>query len=254
MSWPAAVMLGIVQGITECLPVSSSAHLVFAEKILGIKSQGVSVEVFLHLGTMAAAVMFFRGRWAAILSRPLDRGSLRYIGFLFLGTIPAAIAGYLAGEVISESFHKMRLVSFDLLIYGVFLTAAGGWNAGRKEMGWGRALIVGMAQSIALLPGISRSGMTVGSGLLAGLERARAVEFSFMLSVPAILGASVLELRHVAVSGPVYGTGCLAAAGAASFVSGYIAIGLLLRIVERGRLAWFGYYCLALGAGGLICG
>jgi len=247
MSFIDALLIGVVQGITECLPISSSAHLVFAEKILGIGTRGVALEVLLHLGTMCAAILFFRRRWGRIILHPFNYESARFLGALILASIPVAVTGYYFHTLISERFHEIYLIAPNLMFCGIFLIVAGRSGAGEGGIGWWRALVVGVAQSIALLPGISRSGMTVGAGLLSGMKREGAVEFAFMLSVPAILGATIFELKDISSAGPGFGGGVLAIATLASFLSGYGAIGVLMGIVRRGKLAWFGCYCLAAG-------
>lgn len=249
-----AVILGVVQGITEWFPVSSSAHLVLAERILGIRAAGVALEVVLHLGTLAAAVVFFRAQWARILLHPADPWARRALGLLVLATIPAAAAGILANGWIEERFHDPRLAAGGLVAGGIFLLVAGRARAGDGEIGWGRAILIGVAQAFALPPGISRSGMTVGAGLLAGVKRERAVEFAFMMAVPAILGATLVKFREIGASAEGFGGGKLVIAAAAAFVSGYAAIGLLRNAVAKGRLAWFGYYCIAVGAAWALWG
>ena len=248
MNMLQAVVIGVVQGITEWFPVSSSAHLVFAEKVLGIKTSGVALEVVLHLGTLVAAVLFYRAQWARILLRPFDPGARRALGLLVLATIPAAAAWLLAHDWISERFHDPRLAAYGLVACGLFLAVAGRAGTGSAEIGWGRALLIGIAQAFALPPGISRSGMTVGAGLLAGVKRERAVEFAFMMAVPAILGASLVQLREIGSATEGFGAGPLCIAAAAAFVIGYAAIGILQKAVVAGRISWFGYYCIAAGA------
>jgi undecaprenyl-diphosphatase len=248
------VLIGIVQGLTECFPVSSSAHLVFAERILGIPAQGVALEVILHLGTLVAMVIFFREMWARILTRPWEAGPSRCIGTLVVATVPAALVGVLFRGRIEETFHNPQLAAANLVVCGVFLVIAGQRREGKGEITWLRALVIGFAQSVAILPGISRSGATVGTGLLAGMSARGAVAFSFMMAVPAILGASVVEIRGIGSAAGEMGVGVLIAAAAAAFLSGYLAIGLLVRLVSAGRLGWFGYYCCAAGALWLLWG
>lgn len=254
MSWIDAILIGAVQGVTECLPISSSAHLVIAEKLLGIKASGVAFEVILHCGTLAAAVVFFRTQWLNILSGPCEPSSRRSLGLLVAGTIPVAVVGFLFHDLIAGKFHDMQRISLHLILCGIFLLAAGRKRAGQGEIGWGRAWAVGVAQAAAILPGVSRSGMTVGMGMLSGARCEHAVEFAFMLSVPAVLGASIMELRDFgpAISG--FGWGVLVTAAAASFLSGYAAIGVLLTLVRKGRLAWFGWYCVTIGMVAMLWG
>ncbi|MDD5557300.1 MAG: undecaprenyl-diphosphate phosphatase [bacterium] len=248
MSWTGAVLIGVVQGVTEFLPVSSSAHLVFAQRLLGIRAPGMALEAVLHAGTLAAALVYFRRQWADLLLRlPFDE-RIRGIGLLAAGTVPAAAAGLLLRDRIAARFHDPRLVGACLVAGGGFMIAAGMRRRGAGEVRLRGALAIGAAQAAALLPGVSRSGMTVGAALFGGVRRERAVEFSFMLAVPAILGALVVEGRHIGAAAGEAGAGALAAAAAAAFLSGLPAIALLVRFVREGRLAWFGFYCCAAGA------
>jgi len=223
-----AILIGIVQGLTECLPVSSSAHLVAAERILGLEGRGVALEVILHLGTLAAAVIYFRDRWARLLLGPVDSGSRRFIGMLVLGTLPAALVGVVFHDRIADAFHNPRLAAANLLACGIFLVLAGLRRPGEAGMTPLRALVVGVAQSVAILPGISRSGATVGTGLLTGVSPRGAVSFSFMLMVPAVAGATLMELRGIGEAAGAAGAVMLAAAAVSAFASGYLAITLFL--------------------------
>lgn len=243
-----AVIIGVVQGIAEWFPVSSSAHLVLFERLLGVRASGVALEVVVHLGSLAAAVVFFRAVWARILLHPTDPGSRRTLGLLALATVPAAAAGALAHDWIDGRFHDPRLAAAGLVACGLFLIVAGRARAGSAGVGWGRALLIGVAQALAIPPGISRSGMTVGAGLLAGVDRSRAVEFSFMMAVPVVLGAMILKMREIGSAAHEYGGGVLCVAAAAAFVSGLAAIGALRKAVAAGKLPWFGGYCIAVGA------
>ncbi len=243
-----AVVIGIVQGVTEWLPVSSSAHLVLAERLLGVHSGGVALELVLHLGTLAAAVIFYRAAWSRILLHPADPRARRDLGMLLVATLPAAAAGVLARGWIEARFHDPRMAAAGLVAGGVFLVAAGRARPADAGIGCGRALLIGCAQALALPPGISRSGMTVGAGLLAGVGRPRAVEFAFMMAVPAMLGAALLHLPEIGSAAEDFGAAALAASAAVSCASGLAAIRILRGAVERGRIAWFGCYCIALGA------
>lgn len=252
MSWMQMIAIGVVQGITECLPISSSGHLVLAERLLGFESSGVAIEVFLHLGTLAAIVFFYRRRWADILSRLNRPGSRRALALLLIATLPVAAAGFLFHDLLKDNFHSVRLVCADLIACGFFLLISGIRGEGKKGISRSRALVVGCAQAVALLPGVSRSGMTVGAGLLAGMKREEAFEFSFMLAVPAILGAALAEFHDIGRVACDLGAGPLLAGTAAAFVSGYVAIGVFYRAVVGGKLVYFGYYCIAVGAAGML--
>lgn len=255
MQWIRVLSIAIVQGITECLPVSSSGHLVLIERLIDIRSSGVALELLLHLGTLAAAVVFYRGTWRRLLTR-LDRpGNRRYLGLLVAASIPVGAVGFAFHDAIAAAFHNTRLVAVDLVAGGAFIVFAGRRRGeGAGEVGVLQAIAIGCAQAIAILPGISRSGMTVATGLVTGLKRERAVEFSFLMSVPAVLGATAGQIGEIGKAASEWGAGMMLAAAAAAFVSGYIAIGILLRFVVKGRFSYFGYYCIFVGAAGLLWG
>jgi undecaprenyl-diphosphatase len=252
MAWVDAIVVGVVQGVTECLPVSSSGHLVLVERLLGLNVSGVALEVFLHVGTLGAAVAYFRKSWYRLLFRLPDVTAVRFLGCLVVATVPVGLVGFCFHDALSDIFHSAQLVSASLLVTGIFLFVAGRRREGNSGIGWGRAVVVGLAQAVAVLPGVSRSGMTVGTGLIMGLKRSLAVEFSFMLAVPAILGSTVVELGALGGAIPDWGIAELIIATSASFLSGYLAIGLFFRFVVAGRLAWFGYYCITVGILGFL--
>ncbi|MBN2564312.1 MAG: undecaprenyl-diphosphate phosphatase [Candidatus Eisenbacteria bacterium] len=249
------ILLGVLQGLTEFLPVSSSGHLALAEYYLGINEPGVTFEVFVHFGTALAVVSFFRRRIASILiaigrwatRRRFDADELRLAVHLILATIPAAAAGYYLGPRVESAFNNPMLVSILLLVTGCILWFSGKLFPGTKvRETWVDALVVGVAQAFAVLPGISRSGTTITAGLAVGLERRAAAEFAFLLSVPVIFGAAAASLGDaldVGGNGPAIALGTLAA-----FLSALPAIAILLRAVTAGKLAGFAYYCWALGA------
>jgi undecaprenyl-diphosphatase len=257
-----AVVLGIVQGLTEFLPISSSGHLVLGEFLLKIKLDDVSFEVFVHLGTFFSVVIVFRNAirsllqtvWLLIASRKSARSSdqvkkdVSLLWLIVIGSIPAGIAGLLFKSQIEKSFTSPGLVAVMLLITGVVLFLTTYFKASRDRMNLPDALAVGIAQAFAMLPGISRSGMTISAGIFRGVERSRAAEFSFLLSLPAILGAALIELREV-LSHPllqqnlaIYSAGAITAFGV-----GYAAIRFLLKVIKKGKFQYFAYYCFALG-------
>ena len=250
------VLLGLLQGLTEFLPVSSSGHLALAEHFFSIESPGVTFEVFVHFGTAMAVVFFFRKRIANIIVAlgrcvarlQYDAAEVRLALHLLLATVPAAAAGYFLAPRIEAAFTSPALVSILLMVTGFILWFSGKLFPGTKERGtWLDALAIGAAQALAILPGISRSGSTITAGLAVGLERRAAAEFAFLLSVPVIFGAAAAslgdDLAAGSSSGPALAVGTLAA-----FVSALPAIALLLRAVTAGKLANFAYYCWVMGA------
>ena len=258
----AAVILALVQGWTEFLPVSSSGHLVLAKHLLGVESAGVALEIVLHLGTVFAVILYYRDDFLAILRDgwtwvrggrgPEAVSAARLALFLVLGTIPGALGGILFDDKIEAAFDDPRFVCFALLFTGVLLLST--LAAPRRNLGLSplRAFFVGVFQLLALFPGVSRSGSTISGGLFLGLSPEEAARFSFLLSVPIILGAVAFQLPDVGAelrNGQLvpYVVGLVVA-----FVSGYLAISAMLKIVRRGKFALFGIYCLIVGTIGLF--
>jgi len=252
-----ALILGVVQGLTEWLPVSSSGHLVIAQNLLGLKSsQNLVFDLVLHMGTLLAVVIFFRLElwrivWSVLSWRSAkgpDQDQLRKLALLLIiGTIPAGIAGVLFKEEIENAF-TIRLVGVALLVNaGILLTA---WRFGskgsRKSANLMDAIVIGLFQVVSILPGISRSGSTIGSGMLRGLEKETAAVFAFLLSVPVLIGAFAYGMASL----PTYDTTLLAATigFVTSFVVGLASIKYLLKAVKSGKLWVFSVYCLIVGA------
>lgn len=240
-----AIVLGIIQGLTEFLPVSSSGHLALIENLLGI-DQPMTLAVFLHFGTLIAIIVYFIGpiRELARGVFTADRARLAYCGKIALGTVPIALAGFFLRSLVDEAFTNPRLVALLLGLTGaiVLLTAVAGRQA--RPVTWRASIAIGIAQALAILPGISRSGMTISAGLYSGVDPDRAFRFSFLLSIPALLGANLLELGHVA---SITDLPALITGMAFSFASGLLALAVLRRTVYR-RFHLFGVYCLILSA------
>ena len=251
-----AIALGIVQGLTEFFPVSSSGHLVLAQDLLGIDTPGVSFEVLEHLATVAAILVVYRRRIVRLFLETAsgDRNAAVYMAKLILASVPVAVIGLAFGDAIAGAFDSPQLVAFNLLVTGgiVFSTRWLVRIARRPAPTWRGAAGIGVAQAVALLPGISRSGATVAVALADRTERAAAAEFSFLLSIPAILGASALELPAILDHG--LGLGATAVIGAASsaFLAAIAAIVLFVRWLRIGRLHFFAYYCWLVGGGYLL--
>jgi len=253
MSFLDAILLGILQGLTEFLPVSSSGHLVLAEAILGVKQPGVSFEVVVHLGSLLAVLIFFRqpilGMIHSLFNRQL-KSERATIWYLVVGTIPAAVLGLLLEDYFEAAFSRPFYSALALLVTGGILLSTR-WAANRRRpLSWRNALGIGLAQALAILPGISRSGSTISAGLHAGVEPSRAAEFSFLLAIPAIGGAAVLK-GHELLNLPSELAGPYLAAAVVSFLTSLLAVYLVLAAVRRGRFEYFAYYCFAAGAVGL---
>jgi len=259
MSAAEALLLGIVQGATEFLPVSSSGHLVLTEALLGVSEGGLLLEVTLHAATLLAVLLFFRGRIAWLIGAGIRRGdegvrARRWILWLLLGTVPAAIVGLAFEDAVGRIFESPRVALIGLLITGAILFASR-WSRPQGREPLGRvAMAMGLGQALAILPGISRSGTTIAVGMWAGLERTEAAEFSFLLSVPAIGGASLLQIIDLAQGGSMAGLTAvpMLVGFTAAFVSGYAAIAGLLQVLQRRGLSPFAWYCWAVGAIGLL--
>lgn len=251
MSYFQAVLLGLVQGLTEFLPVSSDGHLVLAEQLAGVHTPGVFVEVMLHVATLGSILMVFGKRFAALVAGVLrrDPDQLRYAGLMILGMIPAGIVGVLLRDLVSQTFDSLWVTGCGFLLTGAAL-----WLAGRTPPGAGerpaplQALAIGVGQALAILPGVSRSGMTVAGGLRAGLSAVSAAEFSFLMAIPLIAGAGLLEARHISSDLGSVGAGPLAVAALVAFASGVWAIRLLVALLARGQFHRFAPYCFGIGA------
>ncbi len=260
-----AIILGIVQGLTEFLPVSSSGHLVLGKALLGIPEQGIAFEVFVHFGTLLAVVTIFRRdiinlarAFFSLFSRETyskgfsakysNDANLRLLVYIFLATIPAVIVGLLFEDYIETAFSSPHLVGVTLIITAIILSATFFSPKSEKPMGLVNTFVMGVAQSFAILPGISRSGSTISFGLFQKMSGNDAARFSFLLAVPAILGAVVLKTSELIKTGISEEFFLVLLVGTiASYISGYIAIETLLSIVRRGKLYLFAPYCLILG-------
>jgi undecaprenyl-diphosphatase len=244
------IVEGLIQGLTEFLPVSSSGHLVILPAMLGWEEPPLGLTVLLHMGTLVALLIYFRLEILGLILGVLGKGpdpaeSRRIVRFLIIGTVPAVIAGLALGGFFDKSFERPYESSIELVITALILIATErfGERAVSHPLDDRRAGAIGVAQAVAILPGISRSGSTIGAGLLAGLTREEATRFSFLLSIPAIGGAGLLDLAKgdlVVSSASITGT-------IVSGIVGYASIHYLLRFVRTHSLAVFAWYLLAIG-------
>jgi len=254
MSYLDAIILGTVQGLTEFLPVSSSGHLVLFQRLLHVSAGDLSFEVAVHVGTLVAVLVFFRQRLLkvaqAVLGMERDPGrkmeNRRLLGYLVWGTIPAAIVGLAFKSRIEALFASPRAAAAFLMVTGAYLLLMS-WRPVRTgTLTWVRAGWIGVAQAAAILPGISRSGSTIATGVMLGVDPTAAAEYSFLLSIPAIVGAAVLALPEAMANGRFGLSHILGMA--VSAIVGYMAIRWVFAALGRGRFGWFGLYCLLLGA------
>ncbi|MDR3051411.1 MAG: undecaprenyl-diphosphate phosphatase [Oscillospiraceae bacterium] len=257
MSVLQAVILGIVQGLAEFLPISSSGHLLLAERLLGVRQGGMLLTVLLHAGTLVAVLAVFWRDWLVMLRNPFKN---RVFWLLVLATLPAVAVALLFEKQIDALFTGWFL-GFAFLITGGLLLAADvlprragrGKHAARgadlAQVSTRRALLMGAMQAVAILPGVSRSGATLAGGLWSGLNRTTAAKFSFMMSAPVILGSLVLEAKDVLGEGTALQGGWLAplVGVAVAGVCGYLAIRWMLALVQRASLKGFALYVSILG-------
>lgn len=259
-----AIILGIVQGLTEFIPVSSSGHLVLVPALLGWSPPGLAFDTVLHLGTALALIVFFWREWITLIVaglRSLFRWRIegadeRLAWLIVVGCIPAALAGYLLEGFFASVFEDPIVSGYFLLVTAGILTIAEGLGRRLRSIEKLRlpdALAVGFAQAIAIFPGISRSGSTIAAGLLVGLDRESAARYSFLLATPIILGAGLLQLPD-AVRTRAEGAGSLALllGFVVAAVVGYLCIGFLLRYLRRGGLYPFAAYCAVAGLFAII--
>lgn len=257
-----AIILGVVQGATEFLPVSSSGHLVIGSELLHFSEQGIVFDVFLHLGTLFSVMLFFRRELLLMAKAPVQmmagqpteeiRKYFWWDVYVVLATIPAIIVGLGLKDDITSLFTNVLVVYGMLSITGVIMVCSRYLtDRGAPVNGW-RALLIGCAQAAAILPGLSRSGSTIFTGMVLGVNRDTAARFSFIMSIPAILGAVVLQARELVTNPPSPESFSHIAVGTlVSAVAGYFAIVLLLDVVKKNRLQWFGYYCLTVSCLGM---
>lgn len=254
-----AIILGLLQGLTEFLPVSSSGHLILVPHFLGWQDQGLAFDAMIHLGTALATIYHYRhdchGVLQSFVRKNPDEDTRRLRNGILLASIPAIVVGVLAKDYIDQHARNVTLVAFNLIVWGVMLliadrVASQRGNGPYQTTTTKQAIIGGIAQAFALLPGTSRSGATISATLLAGMNRPSAVRFSFLLGLPVILGVSglsAIKLFTDAQNGEIFMMP-LVLGLAASFVGGLLAIRIMLRFVSHHGLAFFAAYRFALAA------
>jgi undecaprenyl-diphosphatase len=252
-----AVVLGLLQGLSEFLPISSSAHLALTPWLLGWEPPGLAFDVALHLGTLIALVWFFWQEWVTLFrafvnilrTRRIETESERRVAWVVLATIPGAAAGYLLQDYARSVFRTPALTGVMLIVMGLILWVADRYSRQDRSIGtmtWRQALGIGVAQMFAIIPGVSRSGSTITAGRALGFSREAAAVFSFLMSLPIITAAVVFEGRHAIENGI---TAPLVAGVIASAVSGWLAISVLLKFVARHSYGVFAVYRVIVGLG-----
>jgi len=241
------IILAVLQGVAEFLPISSSGHLVIAQNLLNVNEPGMRLDVFLHLGTLFAIVAFY-WRFVARLLK-FDMWALLYLGKLCLSAIPAIVVCFVFKHQIAYMFEDSRIVGSLLICTGIVVSVTRFLPQGRKDVTHLRAVLIGIAQSIALLPGISRSGMTLACARASKVDNTKAAEFSFLMSAPLIVGGVILELARSAggVETGRIGWGLTIFGAAVSAVVGYFSLALLVRSLKSSRFWLFGVYCIIAG-------
>ncbi len=248
----AAFFLGVLQGLTEFLPVSSSGHLVLFQQFFEIGTDHVLFDLVLHLGTLIPVLWFYRQHVGLLITDPIrgegpfrEREGVKLLGLLIAASIPTAIIGLAFEDIFEQLFSKPAALTVTFAITGCLLMASGIWDRSEKKVALTipLALLLGLAQGFAITPGISRSGTTIAVALMLGMDREVAARFSFLMSVPAILGAVLLKFKDADFS--AIDMAQLGAGGLTALVTGYLALVLLVKLVKSGKFHNFAWYCWA---------
>ena len=245
MDFHDALILGFLQGITEFLPVSSSGHLVLGQKLLGINIPGNAFEVILHIGTLMSILVVFWPDTHRLFNDIKNYHTRTYIFTLLLGTMPAVIVGLSLKDQISLMFDNVHSVALAMIVTGIVLISSKWFLNNKSDLTLVKGFSIGLAQASAIIPGISRSGATICTGLMMGLSAEEAARFSFLLAIPAIVGAGILtamDVDKISLGMDVMIVGFLS-----SFLVGWAALKWLLNLLKTGKFHWFGVYCLLLG-------
>lgn len=239
------IILGIVQGITEWLPISSSGHLVLFETILNVK-QPVIFDIVLHLGSLVVVFAVF---WKQIIELIIGvfqgkKEKLMYLLYLMIATIPIALVGYFLNDIIKSIFTELYTVGYGLLFTAIVLYLSQYPKKKAKQLTASRALLTGIGQAFAILPGVSRSGTTISTGLMQGIKREDTAVFAFLLFIPAIMGATLLEIGSL---NQITNLSALLVGVVTTMIVGFFTLKILLNIIKKGKLHYFSIYCLVIG-------
>jgi undecaprenyl-diphosphatase len=259
IDWYQAVILALVQGLTEFLPISSSAHLVIPSLLLGWPDQGLAFDVAVHVGTLSAVMLYYRrdiAEMSADWFRSLAGGPVtehsRLVWYLVVATVPVGVVGLAASDFIESDLRNLPVLASTTLVFGLLLGLADRYAQRRegvsKDLSLPMAVLIGITQAVAPVPGVSRSGVTMTAALLLDMDRQSAARFSFLLSIPVIASAGVWKTVQLANSAHYGHWGSLALGAAVSGVTAYFCIALFLRLLDRLGLMPFVYYRVALAA------
>jgi len=249
-----SIILGLIQGLTEFLPVSSSGHLILIPKLFGWAEQGMAFDAAIHLATLVAVIVALWTDIKAIVSGVFKRNENGRLGWMIIiATVPVLAIGFFAGDWLETVFRSPLSVAVSLAFWGVILWMADTLVKKDSEglltkIGWKRTLAIGLSQAIAFIPGTSRSGITITTGLFSGLSREAAARFSFLLGLPSIAAAGSFALLKIVSEGGSFDWLSLAIAFAAAFISGFAAIKFLLKIMQGASYKWFAIYRIILAA------
>ena len=247
MDWIEALILGIVQGLTEFLPISSSGHLVLAQHLLGINEPGVLIEVILHLGTLAAILVYYNNDLKQLLTEFFQGGNeaKNYVMLLVIATIPAMCAGLLLQNSIESTF-TIHTVKWMLLLTGLIVGGTYFFNnQSNRKIVLIIAICMGLVQTLALLPGISRSGITISAALIMGAQHQKAAKFAFYMAIPILFGAGLLQLINIEPQNNI-STFHLIIGFFSSAITGYLVISWLIGVISQGKFYLFSLYCFGI--------
>ena len=246
MSLYDAILLGIVQGVTEFLPISSSGHLVIIQKFLGVVNSGSEFEILVHIGTLGSILVVFFNEIRLIIQNIMSPKTQKYISFIIIGTIPAGFFGLGMRDLFESIFHNLNLVGISLIFTGTILFSSILLKKADKQINSTKSIFIGLAQALAIFPGVSRSGMTICTALFLGIGPKEAARFSFLLAIPAISGAGAVMMADVGTNFQI----SVYVAGAAlisSFLTGLFSLKWLINWLKNGKFHYFGFYCITIG-------
>lgn len=242
-----AIIIGLVQGLTEFLPISSSGHLVVIQKILKINSPGNLIEVSAHLGTLLSIILIYKKEICGIITSLKSSESKKYIFMIVLATLPSVVFVLTSKSFIIRLFESVSSVAIALIFTGCILYMSGIKYYSNKKLSLAKGFLIGISQAFAIIPGISRSGMTISLALLLGVSSKEAAKFSFMLAIPAIFGATILTFLDAQFDQLKIMTTPLVVTALVSFVSGLLALKFLIKILNAGKFYYFSFYCILIG-------